>query len=193
MSALYYHTAQFIVLEVVMEKNNRTALRISLVVIMTAIVAVFTYGFGVLRLPSPVGGYISLCDAAVTFVAYAFGPFTGFIAGGLGAAFADLIGGFPQWALISFIVHGVEALLMGLVIRKNSTSMGLKIIAALIAIVVVAGGYLLLTTLSGLTVFQEALLEVPGNILQSGVGAVIGLVLYSAVRKGYRNLDDIRW
>ena len=173
--------------------ENRTALRISLIVIMTAIVAVFTYGFGSLRLPSPVGGYISLCDAAVTFVAYAFGPFTGFIAGGLGAAFADLIGGFPQWAVISFIVHGVEALLMGLVIRKDSTSLMLKIIAALIAVVIVSGGYLVLTTLFGLTVFQEALLEVPGNIAQSGVGAVIGLVLYSAVKKGFRNLDDIRW
>ena len=82
---------------------------------------------------------------------------------------------------------------MGLVIRKDSTSLMLKIIAALIAVVIVSGGYLVLTTLFGLTVFQEALLEVPGNIAQSGVGAVIGLVLYSAVKKGFRNLDDIRW
>ena len=101
-----------------MAEENRTALRISLVAIMTAIVAVFTI---IIRIPSPIGGYISLCDAAVTFVAYAFGPFTGLIAGGLGAAFADLLGGFPQWALISFIVHGVEALLMGLVVRKDSS------------------------------------------------------------------------
>ena len=173
-----------------MAGENRTALRISLVAIMTAIVAVFTI---IIRIPSPIGGYISLCDAAVTFVAYAFGPFTGLIAGGLGAAFADLIGGFPQWALISFIVHGVEALLMGLVVRKDSSSMAMRIVAALIAVVIVSCGYLLLTTLFGLTVFTEALLEVPGNIIQSGVGAVIGLLLYSGVRKAYRKLDDLRW
>ena len=170
--------------------GNRTALRISLIAIMTAIVAVFTL---IIRIPSPIGGYISLCDAAVTFVAYAFGPFSGFIAGGLGAAFADLIGGFPQWALISFIVHGVEALLMGLVVRKDSSSMAMRIVAALIAVVIVSCGYLFLTTLFGLTVFTEALLEVPGNIIQSGVGAVIGLLLYSGVRKAYRKLDDLRW
>lgn len=173
-----------------MAEENRTALRISLVAIMTAIVAVFTI---IIRIPSPIGGYISLCDAAVTFVAYAFGPFTGLIAGGLGAAFADLLGGFPQWALISFIVHGVEALLMGLVVRKDSSSMAMRIVAALIAVVIVSCGYLFLTTLFGLTVFTEALLEVPGNIIQSGVGAVIGLLLYSGVRKAYRKLDDLRW
>lgn len=173
-----------------MADRNRTALRISLVAIMTAVVAVFTM---VIRIPSPIGGYISLCDAAVSFAAYAFGPFTGLIASGLGAAFADLIGGFPQWALISFIVHGIEALLMGLIVRKDSTSIPMLIIAALIAVIVVSGGYLLLTTLFGLTVFSEAILEVPGNIAQSAVGAVLGLVLYSGVRKAYRQLDDLRW
>ena len=80
-----------------MADRNRTALRISLVAIMAAVVAVFTM---VIRIPSPIGGYISLCDAAVVFSAYAFGPLTGFIAGGLGSAFADLLGGYPQFALI---------------------------------------------------------------------------------------------
>ena len=173
-----------------MGEKNRTALRISLVAIMTAVVAVFTL---IIRIPSPIGGYISLCDAAVSFAAYAFGPFPGLIAGGLGAAFADLVGGFPQWAVISFIVHGIEAFLMGLVIRKNSSSIAMKILAAVIAVVIVSGGYLLLTTLFGLTVFSEAILEVPGNIAQSAVGAVIGLLLYTGVRKAYRPLDDLRW
>ena len=100
-----------------MAEKNRTALRISLIAIMTAVVAVFTL---VVRIPSPIGGYISLCDAAVSFVAYAFGPVSGLIAGGLGAAFADLIGGYPQWAVISFIVHGLEAFLMGLIVKKGS-------------------------------------------------------------------------
>ena len=59
--------------------------------------------------------------------------------------------------------------------------------------IIVSLGYLTLTTLFGLTVVSEALLEVPGNIAQSSVGAVIGLILYSAVRKGFRNLDTLRW
>ena len=173
-----------------MAEKNRTALRISLIAIMTAIVAVFTL---VVRIPSPIGGYISLCDAAVSFVAYVFGPVSGLIAGGLGAAFADLIGGYPQWAVISFIVHGLEAFLMGLIVKKGSSSIPMRILAAFIAVVIVSGGYLLLTTLFGLTVFSEAVLEVPANIAQSAVGAVIGLLLYSGVRKAYRPLDSLRW
>lgn len=171
-------------------EKRKGALRISLIAISAAIVAVFTL---VIRIPSPIGGYISLCDAAVSFAAYAFGPFTGFIAGGLGTAFADLVGGYPQWAVISFIVHGVEALLMGLIVRKDSSSIVMRIVAAIVAVVIVSGGYLLLTTAFGLTVFSEAVLEVPANIVQSAVGAVIGLVLYSGVRKAYRQLDDLRW
>ena len=175
-------------------EKRKGALRISLIAISAAIVAVFTL---VIRIPSPIGGYISLCDAAVSFAAYAaayaFGPFTGFIAGGLGTAFADLVGGYPQWAVISFIVHGVEALLMGLIVRKDSSSVVMRIVAAIVAVVIVSGGYLLLTTAFGLTVFSEAVLEVPANIVQSAVGAVIGLILYSGVRKAYRQLDDLRW
>lgn len=173
-----------------MAERNRTALRISLVAVMTAVVAVFTL---IIRIPSPIGGYISLCDAAVTFVSYAFGPLTGLIAGGLGSAFADLIGGFPQWALVSFIVHGAETLLVGIIAGKDTFSVLRRVVGAVIAVIIVSGGYLLLTTLFGLTVFSEALLEVPGNIAQSAVGSVVGLLLYSAVRKAYRGLDAIRW
>lgn len=82
---------------------------------------------------------------------------------------------------------------MGLVVRKNSQSVAMCILAAVLAVVIVSGGYLLLTTLFGLTVFSEAILEVPGNIAQSAVGAVIGLLLYTGVRKAYRQLDSLRW
>ena len=82
---------------------------------------------------------------------------------------------------------------MGLVVKKGNSSVPVRIVAALIAVVIVSGGYLCLTTLFGLTVFSEAVLEVPGNIAQSAVGAVIGLQLYSGVRKAYRQLDALRW
>ena len=171
-------------------KEKRTALHISLIAVSAALVAVFTIA---VRIPVPAtAGYISLCDAAVVFVSYAFGPFTGLIAGGLGSAFADLLGGYPQFALLSFIVHGLEALLAGLLVKKNSQSIPTMIVGAIISIIIVCGGYLLLETLF-ITTFSSALVEVPMNALQSGVGAVVGLLLYTAVRKAYRNLAAIRW
>ena len=138
--------------------GKRTALRISLLAVSAAIVAVFTL---IIRIPSPIGGYISLCDAAVSFVAYAFGPFTGLISSALGASMADLIGGYPQWAVISAIVHGVEALVLGLIIKKSSSILSM-LLSIVVTIVIVAGGYLLLTTLFGLATFSEAVAEVVG-------------------------------
>ena len=170
--------------------EKRTALHLSLVAVSAALVAVFTIA---VRIPVPAtAGYISLCDAAVVFASYAFGPFTGMIAGGLGSAFADLLGGYPQFAVLSLVVHGLEALLAGVIIKGRSNSVLYMILGAVISIAVVCGGYLLLETLF-ITTFASALVEVPMNALQSGVGSVIGLLLYAAVRKAYRNLDALRW
>lgn len=170
--------------------ENKTALHLSLTAVSAAFVAVFTIA---VRIPVPAtSGYISLCDAAVVFISYAFGTVTGLIAGGLGSAAADLLGGYPQFAVISFIVHGLEAFLAGLLVRKNSQSVPTMILGAIISIITVCGGYLLLEVLF-ITTFSSAIVEVPMNALQSGVGSVIGLLLYAAVNKAYRNLDSLRW
>ena len=170
--------------------ENKTALHLSLTAVSAALVAVFTIA---VRIPVPAtSGYISLCDAAVVFISYAFGPVKGLIAGGLGSAAADLLGGYPQFAVISFIVHGLEAFLAGLLVRKNSQSVPTMILGAIISIITVCGGYLLLEVLF-ITTFSSAIVEVPMNALQSGVGSVIGLLLYAAVNKAYRNLDSLRW
>ena len=170
--------------------GRKTALRIAVVAIFTAVVAVFTIA---VRIPTPTtGGYISLCDAAVTFTAFAFGPITGLLAGGLGTAFADLIGGYPQWAPISLAVHGLEALLIGLIVKGEGTSLIRMILGVVIAAVTVSLGYFLLTGIF-LSSFSTAAVEIGPNLLQGGVGGVIGLLLYTAVSKGYRKLDTLRW
>lgn len=148
-----------------MENKKNTALRMSLIAITTAIVAVFTIA---IRIPTPLGGYVSLCDVAVTFVSYTFGPITGLIAGGLGTALADLAGGFGQWAPVSFVVHGLEALVIALIVRAKPDSLIYKIISA-------------------------ALAEIPANIAQAAVGVVLGLPLSMAVGRAYRKIDEIKW
>ena len=170
-------------------KDDRTALRISLIAVSTALVAVFTM---IVRVPTPSGGYINLCDVAITFIAYTFGPITGFVAGGLGTALADTLGGYMQYAPISFFVHGIEALLIALLVRRKDTGLGMKILAGIVAVTTVAGGYWLLSGLF-LIGLETAVAEVPGNVIQSALGAVLGLVVSEAVRKAYRRIDSMRW
>ncbi len=169
--------------------KSRKALRMSLISVNTAIVAVFTIA---IRIPTPLGGYVSLSDASVTFVCSAFGPFTGFIASSLGTALADTLGGFASWAPISFTVHGLEALAVSLIIRKDPESLLYKAVAAISAVIIVSGGYYLLAGLF-LVGFNAALAELALNAVQAGLGVPAGLALSSAVRASYRKIDELAW
>ncbi|MBN1246329.1 MAG: ECF transporter S component [Anaerolineae bacterium] len=138
------------------------------------------------RIPVPAtGGYVHLGDAGITFAASAFGPWVAMAAGGLGTAMADLLG-FPQWAIFSLIVHGVQGLLVGLALRK-----GLNVVrgiaAAVISIAVVVGGYFI----AGVILESQAVaaLEILPNTLQALSGSIIGFPLYWAVRRAYPPLD----
>ena len=146
-----------------MQNAKSPAIRMSIVAVTTALVAVFTIA---IRIPTPLGGYVSLCDVAVTFVSYTFGPITGLIAGGLGTAIADLVGGFGQWAPVSFVVHGLEALIIALIVRINPDSLFYRIVSALVAVVIVAGGYFLLTGafLVGLVRLFQRFLRISCNL-----------------------------
>lgn len=172
-----------------MQNVKSPAIRMSILAVTTALVAVFTIA---IRIPTPLGGYVSLCDVAVTFVSYTFGPITGLIAGGLGTAIADLVGGFGQWAPVSFVVHGLEALIIALIVRINPDSLFYRIISAIVAVVIVAGGYFLLTG-AFLVGFGAALPEIPANIVQAAVGVLLGLPLSLSVNKAYRKIDELKW
>ena len=68
---------------------------IPLIAIMTAVTTVLTM---LVKIPTPIRGYLNLSDTMIYFSAYAFGPWVGGIIGGLGPALSDLISGYPQWA-----------------------------------------------------------------------------------------------
>ena len=160
--------------------NNKSAVKIATLAISIAIVTVFTM---VVRIPTG-KGYLNLCDVAIAFLAYSLGPITAGVAGGLGPALADAIGGYPQWAIVSFLVHGLEGLVMALIVYGDKISFGRKLLAGLSCILLVAGGYCVLSGLF-LTGWEAAIAEIPGNIMQSGVGAVAGLFLSEGVKKAY--------
>ena len=84
---------------------------IPLVAIMTAVTTVLTM---FVKIPTPTRGYLNLSDTMIFFSSYAFGPWVGGIIGGLGPALSDLISGYPQWAIFTFIIDGLQAVLVGL-------------------------------------------------------------------------------
>ena len=171
------------------EKKN--ALKVAVVAVLTAVVVVFTM---IVRIPTA-KGYLNLCDVAICFIAFTFGPWTAFIAGGLGTALADLITGYALWAPTLFAVHGVEGFLVALIVRQKSGKaipVFKKLLAGIVCIATVTLGYFVLAGIF-ISGFSVAAAEVPGNIAQSGVGVVLGLAVSYAVQRAYPPVRGLAW
>ena len=147
--------------------------------VMAAVVFALTY---IKLLPTPDGGYIHPGDAGITFSAFAFGPWVGAIVGGLGTGLADVAGGYPQWAPFSFLIHGLQGLVVGWMYRKWPTTWGM-IAAAIVGGVIVVVGYLPAGMLLGSP--AQAIASIPWNIVQVAIGGIIAVPLFLLVRRAY--------
>ncbi len=151
--------------------------QISLWAIMTALVSVATL---IVRVPNPMGGYFNFGDVMIFVVALTFKPIIGGLAGGVGSAIADFIG-FPTFVIPTLIIKGVEGSLAGLIANKKS------LLRDVLAAGVAGGEMILGYFFVELYVLQwglgAALAEVPGNVAQIVIGAVVGIPVASIVRK----------
>lgn len=152
---------------------------IAVTAIMTAVVFVLTR---VVQVPTPAKGYIHLGDAGIFFSAFAFGPWIGAVTGGLGTGLADITSGYPQWAIFSFLIHGLQGWVVGWTSTKWRGAVGLILPTLLGGVIVVVGYFFAGMILSGI---GAAIAEVPLNTLQVAAGALLGVPLYVAVRQAY--------
>lgn len=161
-------------------RSMLSARTIALVAVMTAVTCVFTL---MIRIPiAPTRGYIHLGDVAANFAACAFGPWLGLIIAGGGTALADLIGGYPQWAPFTFVIHGLQGFVVGYLAVMSRHRPGPMLVGAgLGEIIVILGYFLVQIPLYGL---QPALVELPGNIVQ-GLFGLLGVPLLILVARAY--------
>ncbi len=161
-------------------------LRYAVTAMLIAVTAVFTL---LIRIPIPATqGYVNFSDVATLFSGFTFGAVTGGLAGGIGAAIADLVGGYAQYAPLTLLAHGTQGLLAGLIGHKGTPlRLALGWAAGMVAMVGIyfAGEALIYTTPA------NALVEVPFNLLQNAVGGIIGIPLYYAVRKAYPTITQL--
>ena len=182
-----------------MEQSNssskqRLAFRIASIAVLTAVTTVFTM---IIRIPvTPTRGYINLGDVAIYFTALTFGPFTALAAGGLGTALADILGGYAQWAPITFFAHGIQGLVIGFIfkmVKKEKAAVFFLSLffSFLLGTLMMAGTYFVTGGL--IYGFGAAATEIPGNILQNIAGVVIGTPLFFAVKKAYPPIEGFNW
>ena len=137
-----------------------------------------------IHIPTPgTGGYIHPGDAVVILSGVILGPVYGLLAGGIGSAMADLIGGYFIYVPITFVIKGLVALAAGLIYQKlgysSKTRFTSVILGGIADIVLVAGGYCLCEIF--LYGVSGALASVPANIIQGIGGLIISAILYPAL------------
>jgi len=160
-----------------MSKKENALVQISLVSIMTALVAVGTL---IIRIPNPMGGYFNVGDAMIFICALTFNPIIGGIAGGLGSAIADIIG-FPVFAIPTLVVKGLEGFLASLIANKKDVSR--DVLAVVVAGSEMVIGYFLVELIPLQWGLGGALIEVPGNIVQIVIGGLVGIPVAFTLRR----------
>jgi len=161
--------------------------RVALVAMLIAVTAVFTL---LIRIPVPATqGYFNFSDVAIVFASLAFGPWVGLVAGGVGTGLADVVGGYAQWAPLSLLAHGLEGLAIGMLARRRTLPHMLVGWAA--GSVIMIGLYYLGSALVLVGDWTVPLAEMPINLVQAAVGALVGIPLYYAVRRAYPPVEQM--
>ena len=133
-----------------------------------------------IRIPTPgTGGYIHPGDAIVILSGVILGPVWGFLAGCIGSALSDLIGGYFVYVPITFMIKGLVALAAGLLYQKVGKTQKSRYAAVVLGgvadIILVAGGYFVCEYF---IYGAGAAASIPANIIQGIGGLVISCILY---------------
>ena len=163
-----------------MKVKNPTQ-KLSVAALLAALTCVVTM---VIKIPSPLKGYLNLGDCVVLTASRVLPPLYGFLAAGLGSALADIFSGYAIYAPATFLIKGLMVLaaycIYNVLNRKINNSIS-RIISGFIAeVIMVLGYYVFEGFLYG---FDESLVNVPANAVQGTAGIILGFVLIKIFEK----------
>ena len=161
-----------------MKTQNNRMNKLTLAAMFTALTTVATM---MIQIPAP-NGYVNLGDAVAILAGLTLGPVYGFVAGGLGAALADLLLGWPMYAPGTFVIKGMVAVIAALILLvyyklKKEPSISRLLVCTIPAEVFMALGYFAYEMLI-LKYGAGAAAAIPANLMQGLVGVAASTVLF---------------
>lgn len=159
-------------------KKHISTKDITKIAIMATLVFVSTF---LIKIPS-LNGYTHIGDSMVIISALILGKKKGALAAGLGAALCDLLSGYMQYIIPTFLIKAIMVLITAIIAENliNKTKFA-WILGAIIGCTFQVVGYCLVETI--LYGFAGALASVPSNIIQSIVGIALAVVLSTVLEK----------
>lgn len=146
----------------------KTGIFMALVCMATALV----------QIPIPLG-YAHLGDGVLLLSTYFCGPISGIIAGSIGSMLADIVTGYAQWTLPTFIIKALEAGVAAIFFRmtiklppKSGKGFAIDIAGAYLGLIVMVIGYII----AGAIMYgswASGISQAPGLLLKSLVNSII--------------------
>lgn len=147
--------------------------------------ALVTVATAFIKIPAPTG-YAHAGDSMVFLTASVLpAPFS-FLAAGVGGALADLLSGYAVWALPTALIKALNVLpfffIRKILSKKNKDDKILRLatfVAVVLSAAITVGGYFV----ANLLIYDAgaALAEIPFNLMQALVGAVLFTALGAAL------------
>ena len=163
-------------------ENSKTR-KIVLTAMFAALCCVATM---IIKIPSPLKGYLNLGDCIVLLSGFMLSPLYGFLAAGIGSALADLFAGYVIYAPATFVIKGVMALIAFYGFKLLNSKAGAtpsRIISGIVAEIVMVLGYFVFEGF--MYGFIESAVNIPANAVQGVAGIIIGVILAKVFDKSF--------
>ena len=161
--------------------------RIVITALVAAMVCVATM---IIKIPSPMKGYLNIGDCIVLLCGWLLSPGYGFVAAGLGSALADMFSGYITYAPATFLIKGSMALIAFACFKLMNKRLGRlpsQIIGAVLAEIVMVFGYFVFEGF--MYGFVPSAVNIPANAVQGVAGLILGIILVKVFERLKITLD----
>lgn len=161
--------------------TKNTTQKIVMAAMLAALTCVTTM---IIKIPSPLKGYLNLGDCVVLFAGWTLSPIYGFLAAGLGSALADLFSGYVMYTPATFLIKGVMALIAYYgfkLLHKKAGNLPSQIISGAVAEIWMVMGYFIFEGF--LYGFAPSAINIPANGVQGVAGLILGCFLIKNFEK----------
>ena len=155
--------------------NNVSKLRR---IVISGVFAAFVFVATQIRIPTAIG-YINLGDGVILIASFIIGPLA-FFPAAIGSSLSDLIAGYAQYIIPTFLIKGLMGFIAGVLLRKSEATIIKKILTGIIAEIIMVAGYFIFESLPFMYGWEAASGSLIFNMIQ-GIAAVIVFASISSI------------
>ncbi len=155
-------------------KTNRQIVTVAMITALSVALSLL------LIIPVPAtNGFVTLLDVGIYTGAFLLGGPSGFFIGALSGGLIDLLSGYPQWLIFSFVIHGLQGGIAGYLFqKKGKVNFSLAFLLGSLAMII---GYFFATWF--LYTWPAAIASLPGNFLQNIFGIGVTMLIAPTLKK----------